>query len=136
MRGRISSRDPRHDRMQEQAAGLGPAGCGKTSQVTATTSQILVTRPAVGYRDRGRRYRIEVDDEEVGQIGPGEQLSISSSPGRHVVQARIDWSGSPRLIVNVAEGGSSHLVVRPAGNAAMALFQGFGRTSWLRLEAG
>jgi hypothetical protein len=76
-----------------------------------------------------------VDDEEVGKIGPGEQLSIPSSPGPHVVQARIDWSGSPRLTVNVPEG-TSHLVVRPAGNAAMALFQAFGLTSYLRLEAG
>ena len=66
-------------------------------------------------------------------IGPGQELTIPVSVGTHVVQARVDWSGSPRVSVDVTEGTQTRLVVSPAGNAAAALFQ-LGRTRYLNLE--
>jgi hypothetical protein len=91
--------------------------------------RILITRPAGRYRDAVRRYRIEVDGSNVGTIGAGEELAIPAVEGAHVVQARIDWSGSPKITVTVSGDHLPRLVVRPAGNAAMALR----RTRYLKL---
>ena len=96
--------------------------------------QILITRPAGRFRDATRRYRIEVDGSKVGTIGAGEELAVPAVEGAHVVQAGIDWSVSAKITVTVSEDHSPRLVVRPAGSAAMALLQLFGRTRYLKVE--
>ena len=95
---------------------------------------IVVSRPTGKYRDGKRPYRLFVDGDHAGDIGPGEQLAFPTSEGLHRVQARIDWTGSPGVDVVVAPNQTPRLVVRPAGSAAMGLFQIFGRTSYLKLE--
>lgn len=95
---------------------------------------IIVSRPNGKYRDGGRRYRLLVDGDPAGDIGPGEELAIPASAGHHRVQARIDWTGSPQVDVVVAPHQTPRLVVRPAGSAAMAMFQVLGRTRYLKLE--
>jgi hypothetical protein len=69
-----------------------------------------------GSRDRWRRYNVKIDGELVGKIGRGGHLAVEVTPGRHHVQAPIDWTGSPHVDVNVADGTDVHLTVRPAGN--------------------
>jgi hypothetical protein len=107
---------------------------GHNARVTAPMHRIFITRPAGRYRDAMRRYRIEVDGSEVGTIGAGEELAVPAVAGAHVVQARIDWAGSPKITVAVSDDHLPRLVVRPAGNAAMALVQLVGRTRYLKLE--
>ena len=102
--------------------------------MTSPRHQIVITRPSGKYRDGKRRYRIEVDGSRAGTIGPGEELVIPIATGTHVVQARIDWAGSPRVSVAVTDEHSPRLVVCPAGSAATALLQIFSRTRYLKLE--
>ena len=47
-----------------------------------------------GWADKLRKYRILVDDQEIGQIGQGETLQTQLDDGPHVIQAKIDWCGS------------------------------------------
>jgi hypothetical protein len=86
--------------------------------VTSPRRQIIVNRPSGRYRDALRRYCIEVDGTSAGTIGPGEELTLPIATGTHVVQARIDWSGSPRVSVVVNDERTPRLVVRPSGSAA------------------
>jgi hypothetical protein len=92
----------------------------------------VISRPSGRYRDAARRYRIEVDGNEALKIGAGERVEVPISTAAHSVRARIDWSGSPA--VAIAPGTHTpHLVVRPAGSAWSAIFQLFGRTTYLAL---
>jgi hypothetical protein len=92
----------------------------------------VISRPAGRYRDGARRYRIEVDGNAAVKIGSGERIEVPISTAAHSVRARIDWSGSPA--VAIAPGTHTpHLVVRPAGSAWSAIFQVFGRTTYLDL---
>jgi hypothetical protein len=91
---------------------------GTIPVVNSPDLQIVISRPSGKYRDAMRRYRIEMDGERVGDIGPGEELAIPASAGTHTVQARIDWSGSPLIEVVVTDQRTPRLVVRPAGSAA------------------
>jgi hypothetical protein len=97
------------------------------------TAQLVVHRPPAVWRDRVRAYRLLVDDEFCGKVHPGQTLAVTVPAGRHWAQARIDWSGSPRVEFEVPAGGEVHLVVEPAGNSLTALWQLFGTTTWLRL---
>jgi hypothetical protein len=85
-------------------------------------------------RDAWRRHRIEVDGVRAGTIGPGEELVIPVGAGEHVIQARIDWSGSPRLAMVLGERQIIRMEVTPAGNRWSAVFRAFSRTGWLKLE--
>jgi hypothetical protein len=96
--------------------------------------QIVINRPAYRFRDRPRRYRIEVDGVIVGEIRSGEELRVPATEGIHAVRALIDWSGSPSVEVTVSGTQSAHLVVRPAGKAVTAVLRAFTHTGWLTLE--
>lgn len=73
----------------------------------------LVVRRDVGWADKLRKYRILLDDEEIGQIPEGGELSVEISEGPHVIQAKIDWCGSPALSFE-ARDGTSVVVVQSA----------------------
>ena len=62
---------------------------------------------------------------------PG-QAHLDLSPGRHVVHATIDWSGSESLELNLAAGAITNLVVAPAGGA-VDFWQVFTRRGYLTL---
>jgi len=95
--------------------------------VNSDTGTIVVSRPAGGYRDLLRRYRIEVDGVEQGTVKRGEQLTTSAACGARRVRARIDWTGSPDVEVQVPPEATVTLVVTNRGNA-------FGRRSYLYLS--
>jgi len=98
------------------------------------TATLRVSRPAGPYRDARRSYRVLVDDEERAALRPGEHVDVPLPPGRHLVRAAIDWTGSPEVPVDLPRGRRVELVVRPAGPAWTALLQLVGRTRYLRLE--
>jgi hypothetical protein len=97
--------------------------------------QILVERPKGGSRDLLRRYNVKIDGELVGKIRRGGRLAFAVSPGHHHVQARIDWTGSPQVEVNVIDGTDVHLTVRPSGNA-FQWYQAGTKHGYLKLERG
>jgi hypothetical protein len=69
----------------------------------ASESTITVWRPCA-FVDRLRSYRIQVDGEEAVRIRPDTLVTIPVAPGRHDVEARIDWLSSPTVAVDVGPG--------------------------------
>lgn len=85
------------------------------------------------WSDLLRAYKILIDGHQVGTVRRGRRLSIDVSPGRHVAQARIDWTGSEELEFDVAAGSLMVLWVEPAGDAFHGLERASTRTGYLRL---
>lgn len=98
----------------------------------ATTGRVTVRRPNGGYRDLSRSYRIDVDDVACGVVARGGEVAIEVEPGRHAVRARIDWTGSPTIEVEVASGEETVLRVEPAGGAVQ-FYQALSKTRYLKL---
>lgn len=78
------------------------------------SARIIFIRPRTLWRDRGRSYKLLIDGQVCGEIRHGQELSIEVSPGHHVVQARISWTGSPPVAFEVAAGQTVRLRVQPA----------------------
>jgi hypothetical protein len=83
---------------------------------------ITVERPTGYYIAVYRRYRILVDGREVGAVKRGETLLTTVTAGPHTVSARIDWSGSPAVEVNVPPGGHVALDVEPSSDPFIGMF--------------
>ncbi|MGC5030460.1 hypothetical protein [Micromonospora sp. DT229] len=94
--------------------------------------RVVVRRPHGFWRDHLRAYELVVDGQPYGRVRRGEEVRFEVTPGRHWAQARIDWTGSPRLTFDAAPGDEVVLQVEPAGNSFM-LWQLLGSTSYLRL---
>ena len=98
------------------------------------TGTLVVSRPRGGWRDFARSYRIEVDGRRCGGVRRGRTLTLSLPAGRHVVCARIDWMGSPVLLVDVPAGSSVTCRVEPAGGAWSAGWHVASGGPWLKLS--
>lgn len=96
------------------------------------SARLVINRPAGAWRDRLRAYHVLLDGQRLGVIRAGETIGSDIAAGPHLVQAKIDWSGSPPLEFDAEPGTEIVLRVEPAGNAFMA-WQAYGSTSWLRL---
>jgi hypothetical protein len=98
--------------------------------------QVVVVRPSKPWRDRLRRYRIEIDGVSSGTVRAGKTVTIETSEGPHVIQARIDWTGSPKVDITVTREKPTKLVVRPAGRGGSPAVRAqlLGRETWLILE--
>jgi hypothetical protein len=92
---------------------------------------ISIRRSSGHYQDATRSYRIDVDGRQVGHLKPGESMEVPVAVGGHSVVARIDWSGSPAVHVDLGDGDELHLVVKPSANGWTKLFS---RSGWLSLE--
>lgn len=105
--------------------------------MTSTGGRLVVERPrrgfALDYRDRLRSYVVEIDGEEVGRLRLGQRLVVAVPSGRHVARARINWTGSPPVSVDVPQDGEITLTVHPAGSA-LDMSQLFSRNQWLTLR--
>jgi hypothetical protein len=51
-----------------------------------------------------RRLRVEVDGREVAALPQGKSVAVPVAAGAHSVMGRMDWTSSPALDVEVAEG--------------------------------
>lgn len=51
-----------------------------------------------------RRIGIRIDGEEAGAVGFGRTLRLSVPPGRHRIEARLDWGRSPALVLDLDAG--------------------------------
>jgi hypothetical protein len=96
--------------------------------------RILIERPRGVWRDIARQYKISVDGEPVGKIGRGSQFAVDVAAGSHRVQARIDWTGSREINVDVTDGSDIHVTVEPAGNS-LQFYQAFTKSRYLKLRA-
>ena len=73
---------------------------------------LTVIRDKALWRDRGRAYILMIDGETVGPLRSGETLSVSLAPGMRRVSLKIDWCGSPELLL---DGSTDHTLHCKAG---------------------
>ena len=62
-----------------------------------------------------------LDDQEVAQVANGEEIEISISEGKHVVQMQIDWCQSEALKLDVSIGETQILECGPNAKPWLAL---------------
>jgi len=114
----LASRDTRRRKREEAGQEATPHADRPGPDWNAEGSSdgsglIVVSRPKGYYQDTLRSYRILIDGNEVGRIKRGETLPVTIPSGRHVVAAKIDWTGSPEVEVNVPPGGRVAATVKP-----------------------
>ena len=82
-----------------------------------------VHRPAAGFRFSHGRYQIRVDGEVRGELGVGDTVELTVEPGPHELQvgrqvqslSGITEFGSPVLALDLADGTTTRVKVRPSG---------------------
>lgn len=95
--------------------------------------RISVYRPKLPH-SKLRQYKILVDGRVVGGIREGTEKTFEVAPGKHVVQAKIDWCKSPLLGVVVEPDATVNLETVGRGLFG-ALFDAFFRPSrYVRLR--
>ena len=104
------------------AAGGAPPLSSDPGSVEQHGGVIVVERPRGYHYAVFRRYRICIDGRTVGRLRRGEIRFFPVSPGPHTVSARIDWSGSPELVVDVPAGGRVALEVEPSEDPFLGAF--------------
>ncbi|MFD3685866.1 hypothetical protein ACFWTE_13740 [Nocardiopsis sp. NPDC058631] len=95
-------------------------GLRRPEQVPRGWVPVVVHRPHAGARDMLVDYRVHVDGDRVGTVGPGESLVVGLLPGPHSVRCR--WSGFSSTTVSfvAVPGVLVDLVAGPGGTAATA----------------
>src|SRR2546427_8916390 len=79
-------------------------------------ASIQVSRDAVRWQDRLRRYRVFVDELEAARIRAGESVSCEVETGVHEVQIFIDrWSSEPISVSLESENDTVRLRCGPKG---------------------
>jgi len=79
-------------------------------------SRIVVGRSPGGWLYRARAYKIRVDGESAQKIRAGQYVVFDQPSGHYTVDARIDWTGSEEVGVDVFAGSVVHLRVGLAGS--------------------
>jgi len=64
---------------------------------------LRIRRP-IQFADLIRKYRLFVDDVQMGEIRPDSEIEIQVTPGTHCVLARIDWCSSNSLQIEIEQG--------------------------------
>ena len=54
--------------------------------------------------NRARKFKVVIDNKEVGSIKNGDVLKFNVGPGSHALKASIDWCSSPEINVDIADG--------------------------------
>jgi hypothetical protein len=94
---------------------------------------VVVTRQSGWYRDGWRAYDLKLDGMSAGRVRAGETVEFAALAGAHTLQARLDWSGSKAIPFELNAGETVYFEVHPAGNAFLAPFQMWGRSTWIEL---
>lgn len=100
----------------------------------------MVDRPATlvlertkVYRDRLRKYKVLIDDAEVGEIKAGEEKTFDLLPGPHELKLKVDWMSSPGHVVTVGAGDTVRFKCG-GGNAWLASIDLFRPNQWIKLD--
>lgn len=105
--------------------------------MVGNTSRIVVHRSkAMGSQDIFRAYAVVVDGIVHGKLRRGDSLTCEVISGTHVVQATINWAGSPEVKVDLEPGETVELDVAGIGGGNKASRAAIGedaKHSYLRL---
>jgi hypothetical protein len=100
-------------------------------------AELIVRRCAAAWQDRMRDYRVLVDGSERGGVANGGELRVLVAPGRHRVQLKIDWCGSPAVDVDVEDGMAQVLDCGPNATPLTLMYYVFFRIGrYLKLQPG
>jgi hypothetical protein len=72
----------------------------------------------------GRQPRMLLDGHPLGHTAPGHCLTASLPPGRHVLQAQLDWGKTPPLVFDT-DAEEMHFTVKSAMHGWRLLFAPF-----------
>ena len=72
---------------------------------------IHVHRPAGGWTDRLRAYELVVDGQEAARIKRGESKALEVAAGQHEIVAKLDWTSSDTLGLELGDDDVVHLGV-------------------------
>jgi hypothetical protein len=84
------------------------------------------------WQDAIRSHKIEIDGVESGVLKPKASLEVEVPAGSHTCQARISWTGSPLVEIEVKLGETTRIAVVPAKGKAITKLDG--TTRWLELR--
>jgi len=95
-------------------------------------ASVVFYRPT-RWRDLVRTYRLTLDGQLCAELKRGQETTVRVGPGRHVAQARIDWTGSPEVGFDVNPGQTVRLIVEP-GRKGSVLAQAMSEDGYLSLS--
>lgn len=81
---------------------------------------VRVRRKKAFWVNRGRSFTILINDVESGSVKSGSSVDIDVEPGEFVIQARVDWGGSPALTATVGDGDTVRFVVGNGNTTSIA----------------
>jgi hypothetical protein len=55
------------------------------------------------YINYGRNIRLYLDGEKIGKIKDGDVIIFDQKPGKHLLQAKIDWCSSKKMNIELTE---------------------------------
>jgi len=60
-------------------------------------NSIIIIKRDRQYADSLRSYRVFLDDREIGTVSRHKEKEFHISPGKHIIQLKIDWCKSNQL---------------------------------------
>jgi len=78
---------------------------------------LVIQREVAGRRDSARSFVVVVDGKKMGKLRSGDEIVLQVTPGKHRVQGRIDWAGSPKVEVDLTAGQRAVMRLRSASSA-------------------
>lgn len=84
------------------------------------TATVRVRRKKAFWVNRGRSFAILINHVECGTVKNGSSVDIDVEPGQFVIQARIDWGGSPALRSTIGDGETACFVVCNGSTTSIA----------------
>lgn len=91
-----------------------------------------------GYADRIRKYRVLIDNQDVGKIASGETAKYEVNAGRHTLQVKIDWCRTECLAITMDQQDQIFNVKSNlrGWNIILAGWYAFFPSKWIVLERG
>lgn len=56
------------------------------------------------YQDSIRKYKVFLDEVQVGEVSRSETFKLAVEPGEHKICLKIDWTSSNTLLFNAKSG--------------------------------
>ncbi len=72
----------------------------------------IVLRRSSEWINRLRSFKVIIDGQQLGSIANGATSDFRLSPGKHLVQCKVDWCGSRAFEVDLKEGENAYLLVK------------------------
>ena len=83
----------------------------------------IIDRAARGWLNLARSYRVLIDGEAVARVKYGNTVSVAAAAGHHELQLAVDWTRSPKLQLELAEGQELRFRCGPYGDALSSVFR-------------